>query len=117
MFPDQVPGLTKDDAIALMKSRLRETDISVTPGNGATLLLNATVIYKNSPVCFFRLDGQLVEEATLQRNGLPVLAESWQGGGTVDATTPADCARSLRTAIDRAMNDFIEMHTAMNRKP
>lgn len=74
------------------------------------------MVYKNSPVCFFRLDGQLVEEATLQRNGLPVLADSWQGGDTVLATTPADCARTLRTAIDRAMNDFIEMHTAMNPK-
>lgn len=117
MAPDQVPGLTKDDAMALMRSRLQEAGISVTPGNGAMLVLNATVIYKNSPVCFFRLDGELVEEATLQRNGLPVLASSWQGGGTVDATTPADCAKSLRTAIDRAMDDFIDMHAAMNPRP
>jgi hypothetical protein len=117
MSPDQVPGLSKDEAIALMKSRLQKAHISVTPGNGAMLSLNATVIYKNSPMCFFRLDGQLVEEATLDRNGLPVLADSWQGGGTVGAATPADCAQSLRTAIDRAMDDFIEMHTAMNPKP
>ncbi len=117
MAPDQVPGLTEEGATALMKSRLHRAGISVTPGHGATLWLNATVIYKNSPMCFFRLDGHLVEEATLQRNGLPVLADSWQGGGTVDATAPGDCARSLRTAIDRAMNDFIEMRTAMNPKP
>ena len=116
MAPDQVPGLTKEDAIALIKSRLQKADVAVTPGNGATLWLNATVIYKNSPVCFFRLDGQLVEDATLLRNGLPVQADSWQGGGTVGSTTLADCAGSLRTAIDKAMDDFIEMRAAMNPK-
>ncbi|HVQ29333.1 MAG TPA: hypothetical protein VMV21_07140, partial [Vicinamibacteria bacterium] len=73
--------------------------------------------YKNSPACFFRLDGQLVEDATLLRNGLPVQADSWPGGGTVGSTTLADCAGSLRTAIDRAMDDFIEMRAAMNPKP
>lgn len=37
MSPDQVPGLTEEDATALMKARLQSADISVTPGNGATL--------------------------------------------------------------------------------
>jgi len=117
MSPDQPPGLTDDDATALMKARLRDAGIPVTPGQGATLWVSATVVHEDSPACFVKVEGQLVEEATLDRNGLPVRADSWHGGGTVATTTPADCAHTVRKAIDRAMRDFIEMHQAMNGQP
>jgi len=114
MFPDQVPGLTEQEGSALMQSRLTDARISVTPGQGATLWLNATVFSSHSPQCSVSLEGQLVEEATLARNGLRVPADSWHGGGTALTTTDVDCAQHVRKAIDRAMDDFIEMHRAMN---
>jgi len=116
VFPDQVPALTEEEGNALMQSRLDDAGIPVTPGDGATLWIRATVFSDNSALCSVSLEGQLVEEATLLRNGLRVPADSWHGGGSVLTTTDADCAQHVRKAINRAMDDFIEMHGAMNPK-
>jgi len=114
MFPDHVPGFTETEANALIRSRLDEAGIPVTSGDGATLWVKATVFSDNSSTCSVTLDGHLVEEATLLRNGRRVRADSWSGGGSILTTTPADCAHAVGEAIDRTMSDFIEMYGAMN---
>ena len=117
VLPDEVPGLTEADGTAMMKARLGAAGIPVTGGDGAILRVIASVFADHSPTCNVNLEGQLVEEANLLRNGLRVSAESWRGGGTSITTSHDLCAQEVRKAIDRAMDEFVDIYQAMNPQP
>ena len=77
------------------------------------LWVNATVVLGDSGTCFVRLEGQLVEEARLARNGFLVTANSWSSGGVVAVHAP-DCASRVRETEESLIADFVEHYRAMN---
>ena len=117
VLPDDVPGFTRADGVAMMEAQLETEGTPVADEDGATFRIVATVFADSSPTCNVNLEGQLVEEAKLLRNGLQVSAESWRGGGTSITTTHDLCAQEARKAIDRAVGAFVATHQAMNPQP
>ncbi len=87
--------------------------VPLDPKASAVLWVNATVVLGDSGTCFVRLEGQLVEEARLARNGFLVTANSWSSGGVVAVHAP-DCASRVRETEESLIADFVEHYRAMN---
>jgi len=110
--PDELPGPFQEQLQISAESQLQEAGIEITPDAPALLLVKVDLV--SGPGCFAKIDSSLVEDALLERNGHRVAAESWRTGGTVILRPQNDCTQFVPEAVERAVADFIEMHSAMN---
>ena len=110
--PGELPGLSQEQLQTSAEAQLREAGIEITPGAPAYLVI--TVNLYTGPACFADVKSSLFEDALLERNGMRVAARSWQTGGTAILRPQGDCADFIPRAVERAVSDFIEMHSAMN---
>lgn len=120
--PGALPGVTREALVALGEARLKEAGVRRSPTSDADLSISVVVTTGESGSCYVSVDGRLVEEARLERNGLRVKAESWSGGGRVvvgalptGPTGPADvCGKLTMDAVERVVKEFVDMYRATN---
>jgi hypothetical protein len=110
--PDEVPGVSQEQLRASAESQLREAGIEMTPGAPASLLVSVRVFTRDG--CFAEVTSSLYEDALLERNGMRIQAKSWQTGGTTMQCPVSECAHLIPDAVEGAVSDFIEVHSAMN---
>jgi uncharacterized hydantoinase/oxoprolinase family protein len=111
--PEAIPGCSSEQSTTIVGSRLREAGIPVSKRGGAAALTVAVTSHGDSGSCFVTVEGNLVESATLQSNGMSVSASSWHRGATVIAAMP-ECATKTTGAVETVVADFAEVYRAMN---
>jgi hypothetical protein len=111
--PEAIPGLSSEQLTTIVGSHLREAGIPVSRSGGAAALTVTVTSHGDSGSCFVTVEGNLVESATLQRNGMSVTASSWHHGASVTAAMP-ECETHTKRAVDAVVADFAEVYRAMN---
>jgi hypothetical protein len=122
--PQAIPGLTRQGLQSVVESSIRQAGITVDPAGTAVLGVSANILVTGSDPslkqfpptdawCLATLEGRLVEDARLERNGLRVEASSWSRQasfiGHVDA-----CAEGVTKQAQYVVADFVETFRAMN---
>jgi len=110
---DGIPALTNATLQAAAESRLSQAKVRMQPGNGADLFVGATAVVGPSGDCVVYLDGRLVEEAKLERNGLRIDAASWSSSAIVVGKRE-NCGSFANRAARELVDDFVEHYRAMN---
>ena len=110
---DGIPGLTDASLQAAAESRLSQAKVPMQSGGGADLFVGATAGVGPSGDCVVYLDGRLVEEAKLERNGLRVDAASWSSSAVVVGKRE-NCGSFANKAARKVVDDFVEHYRAMN---
>jgi hypothetical protein len=108
-----VPGLTDVSLKAAVESRLSQGGVQVKSNAGADLFVGATAVLGPSGDCVVYVDGRLVEEAKLERNGLRVDATSWSQSAIVVGNRD-NCGGFANKAAQQVVDDFVEHYRAMN---
>jgi len=110
---DAIPGLTSATLQAAAESRLSQAKVQVRSGAGADLFVGATAVVGPSGDCVVYIDGRLVEEAKLERNGLRIDAASWSQSAVVVGSRE-NCGGFANKAAREVVDDFVEHYRAMN---